>query len=340
MRVEPLDRCRWLELTAEFDDLNYRQCWDFGVACAEQVGARSEHIAVLDGDEIVALADVRVKTVPVLGGGIAYVNGGPLVGRSDGASSRLDAALGALTEEYVERRGLVLRVAPAPASADWAERLTEVFVARGFELMEPPDGTILIDLEPPLDELRKGFKKKWRYYLTKSEKAGLEVRAGRDPELFESFIGLFDHMIERKGFGVNLHPRLYADVQREAAPGAPFLVALAELDGEPVAGHVSSLAGDTAVYLLGASEGAGLDTYAAYLLQWYVIETAKAAGCRWYDLGGIDPEGNPGVYHFKKGMGGVDVRPAGPFERSARGLKARVTGVGEKLFRAVRSRRR
>ena len=40
-------------------------------------------------------------------------------------------------------------------------------------------------------------------------------------------------------------------------------------------------------------------------------EIAKSA---YYDLGGIDPDGNPGVYHFKKGLGGLHATMAGPFE--------------------------
>jgi lipid II:glycine glycyltransferase (peptidoglycan interpeptide bridge formation enzyme) len=35
-----------------------------------------------------------------------------------------------------------------------------------------------------------------------------------------------------------------------------------------------------------------------------MIEWLKERGCHWYDLGGIDPENNPGVYHFKCGIAG------------------------------------
>jgi hypothetical protein len=38
-----------------------------------------------------------------------------------------------------------------------------------------------------------------------------------------------------------------------------------------------------------------------------MIQWLKSREVTWYDLGGINPETNPGVYHFKQGMSGSDV---------------------------------
>ena len=106
-----------------------------------------------------------------------------------------------------------------------------------------------------------------------------------------------------------------------------------------MAGHVASLLGDTSVYLLGATLEAGLKAKASYLLQWNAILEAKKRGLSWYDLGGIDPEGNPGVYHFKKGLGGLEVCAAGPFEMAPGASTALVLRAGEWLYRALARRR-
>jgi lipid II:glycine glycyltransferase (peptidoglycan interpeptide bridge formation enzyme) len=71
---------------------------------------------------------------------------------------------------------------------------------------------------------------------------------------------------------------------------------------------------------------------AAYLLQWAAIQKAKALGCQWYDLGGIDPEGNPGVYNFKKRMGGKEIILPGPFQITPGGWNTMVCTFGEKVF--------
>ena len=72
------------------------------------------------------------------------------------------------------------------------------------------------------------------------------------------------------------------------------------------------------------------------MIQLNAIVVAKSHGMRWYDLGGIDPEANPGVYHFKKGLSGTEVRAAGPYEVRPGGLTGRITLAGETVYRAYR----
>ena len=109
-----------------------------------------------------------------------------------------------------------------------------------------------------------------------------------------------------------------------------------ELDEELVDSRASlrvpwdSTPGDTSVYLQGATSEEGLKAKATYALQWSAVATSRARGCRGYDLGGIDPERNPTVYHFKAGMGGVDSRSPGTFEISSGSMRLRVTLVAER----------
>ncbi len=339
--VQFLDRQRWMQSAAAFADYSYRQLWDFGVACARRVGAVSEHVAVREGDETVALADVRVKRIPVIGGGIAYINGGPLVRRNENSDAeRLKGAVRALRVEYVDRRSLVLRIAPALGPPDWNERQSGVFEACGFG---PADRvgryrTLVVDLDRPLEAIRKSLDQKWRNCLNRSERNGLSIRSGSSAEFFEAFCGLYRQLLSRKSFDVDLDTSFYAVVQRDLAEAERFVVSIADLEGQPVAGHVSSMLGDTCVYLLGASNKAGLETKASHLLQWHTIQTARRRGCRWYDLGGIDAEANPGTYHFKAGLGGEDVSAPGPFEVRPAGLKGRIVPVAERLHGAIHRR--
>ncbi len=65
--------------------------------------------------------------------------------------------------------------------------------------------------------------------------------------------------------------------------------------------------GNRAIYLLGATNEQGMKVKCAYLMQWRMIQWLKETEVVYYDLGGINPEKNPGVYHFKEGLGGQDV---------------------------------
>jgi hypothetical protein len=337
--IERVDRTRWLELSAGFADHNYRQTWDFGVLAAARVGAVSEHVAIRADERVLALADVRIKRVPLLGG-IAYVTGGPLT-RSDGVCDvkRCLDAVTALRDEYALRRGFVLRVVPPIGPAGWNQEVAAGLAQAGFAKTEaaPIYRTMLVDISGPPAAIRKSFHQKWRNCLNRAEKERLTVRAGGAEDL-DRFAAMFDEFVVRKGFDVQLGVDFYRSAQRDLPESERFLLLLAERDGALLAGHLSSALGDTMVYLLGATTPQALTCKAAYLLQWQAIEHARSRGCRWYDLGGIDPEGNPGVFHFKEGLGGADVTAAGPVEWNS-GLRPRLVRVVESGYRRMRARR-
>ena len=115
---------------------------------------------------------------------------------------------------------------------------------------------------------------------------------------------------------------------------------LACVNGQPVAGHVSSTLGDTCIYVLGASSELGRKYKASYLLQWRAIEAAKAGGARWYDLGGVDPEKNPGVYHFKAGVNGRSWRFTSQIYACSSRASKYLVAVAERAYRALRDARR
>jgi len=48
-------------------------------------------------------------------------------------------------------------------------------------------------------------------------------------------------------------------------------------------------------------------------------------------LGGIDPENNPGVYHFKVGMSSADVSHIGQFEANTSTMSSLAVGIAEKI---------
>jgi lipid II:glycine glycyltransferase (peptidoglycan interpeptide bridge formation enzyme) len=339
--IQFISRDQWRQIAPTFHDYNYCQLWDFGVACARRVGAVNEHVAIFEKDQIIGLADVRIKSIPLSGTGIAYINGGPSVrSKQEGDPDILRSCISELITEYVKRRNLVLRLRPWLGSEPWLTQQKRIFDDLGIiiQVDGKPYRTIVLDLSNPLDCLRKQLDQKWRNCLNNSEKRGMRVRTGFDDLCFSEFIGLFNPMISRKDFRVELNPEFYRELQKNLVAGERFLVTLVYEDDQAIAGHVSSILGDTCVYLLGASNDIGLKNKASYLVQWSVIQMAKERGCRFYDLGGIDPDKNPGVYHFKKGMGGVDVTAPGPYELFPNNISKNIVKIGEKVFRFIKQK--
>jgi hypothetical protein len=113
-------------------------------------------------------------------------------------------------------------------------------------------------------------------------------------------------------------------------------ILICENQRTPVAGLVVSAMGDSAIYLLGATSDSGLHTKGAYLLQWTMIRWLNENGIRWYDLGGIDPDGNPGVYSFKKGLSGLDVCQTNPLVASDSALSSAIVKAGLAVQRTLR----
>jgi len=339
--VQPISQSAWQQLAPSFADYSYRQLWDFGVACAKRLKATSAHVAIYDGTELVGLADVRIKRIPFLKTGIAYINGGPMVrsSRNDGEGiKRLQVALAGLTETYVRQKKLVLRIQPNLGPDSWNDLQSRTFQDLGYVIgtQQRFYRTFVLGISQPLEDVRKQLNQKWRNCLNNAEKRNLTVRTGADETYFSVFMNLYKELIDRKDFDVDLNPEFYLRVQKSLVEHERFLVTIIHENDHPVAGHVSSILGDTCVYLLGATNNAGLKNKAAYFAQWSVIQTAKERGCSFYDLGGINPDKNPGVYHFKKGLGGIDMTAPGPFELYPDDFRRLLVTGCEKTFNIVR----
>jgi lipid II:glycine glycyltransferase (peptidoglycan interpeptide bridge formation enzyme) len=203
----------------------------------------------------------------------------------------------------------------------------------------PPERTICVDLEPPLEALRKNLAQKWRNGLNQAGRRGLSIAEGTSEDLMAEFEELYEAMWSKKRFESGVTVASFRALQRELPPTEKQRVLLARRDGRAVAGHVSSTLGDTCIYLLGASNEVGRETKASYLLQWRAMELAKEAGARRYDLGGIDPPRNPGVYHFKAGMGGIEVTFPASYAANGRGTGV-LAPLLERGYRAWRGLRK
>jgi lipid II:glycine glycyltransferase (peptidoglycan interpeptide bridge formation enzyme) len=195
----------------------------------------------------------------------------------------------------------------------------------------------VLDLAPTLEELRSGLDKKWRNQLTRSEKNNLEVIAGNGLEEYRTFCQIYSQMQKRKAFESTVDVEEFGRIQEYLADSHPMRILICKDQGKPVAGLVASAMGDSAIYLLGATSDDGLNSKGTYLLQWTMIKWLKENGVRWYDLGGIDPEANPGVYHFKRGFSGVDVCQINPLVACDSAISSAIATAGLAMQRTLRS---
>jgi len=305
VEVDSIEEAAWGELLRDFDDASLYQTWPAGRLTSG--GENLSHLIVRRGGEVVGMAQVRLKKLPLLRTGVATVFWGPLWRRKDAPpdDAVLDKMVESLSDEYVTRRGLLLRLWPT-ASNHCPESIATILGHRGFirSATSQPYRTLLLDLSPPLDALRKNLLGNWRNQLTAAEKRELTLTDGSSDEMFATFLDLLSETMSRKRFTPGVNYNHYRQMQRELPENLKFRIFVCASAGEPVAAGVFSDIGTTGVYLLGATTGHAMKANASNLLHWGVIKWLKDRGCKAYDLGGIDPVGNPGVYHFKRGLAG------------------------------------
>jgi hypothetical protein len=306
----------WSGMLDGFEDANIYQTWSYGMV---RWGRKNlSHLVLKRDDNVVAMAQLRIVRPTKFNFGMAYLRWGPLCHRR-GRELDAEVARGmaqALREEYVGKRRLLLQILPnAFVGTQRGALFQSAFNGFTQEASTPANlyRTFVLDLTPSLDELRKNLDAKWRNKLTQSEKKGLKVSAEAGIDQYQTFCHMYNEMFKRKAFETTVNVEEFGRIQQSLPESQRMRILICEQNGVPVAGIVASAMGDSGIYLLGATSDDGLNSKGAYLLQWTMIQWLKENGFKSYDLGGIDPEGNPGVYSFKKGFSGADVSQLTPF---------------------------
>lgn len=311
VEIDSIEKGRWEELLLEFNDASIHQTWSMGAVC---FGERNlSHHVLRRGGEIIAMAEIRIRKLPIFKAGVATVFWGPLWRRKGKSADYtvLDKMIEALRNEYVFRRRLLLRIWPIGFENSEEGNISRSILQKyGFIRSHKvqPYRTLLLDLSPSLEELRKNLAQKWRNQLNVAERSNLSLMEGTSDEMYITFLRMLREMVSRKKFEGGVDYNLYGRIQSCLPDYLKMKIFICNCEGEPVSAGVFSAIGHTAEYLLGATANNGLKVNGSNLIHWGVMKWLKERACLWYDLGGIDPCGNPGVYHFKRGLVGKSGR--------------------------------
>lgn len=306
LQLIPLSVEEWPKVVAEFEDATIYQTAAYA---AIRWGEPQIHrFALKQGNETLGAAQIVFRTLPTLSfGGIAYSPRGPLTlryGRTFDPEI-FSALLEALRIEFSVRRKAVLRLSPPLLGEEDQKYAQTILEKNGFVATShtTQSRTLVLDLAPSLDDLRIGLEKTWRSSLSKAERSGLEVRSGTGPEFFEVFTRLYDDMLVRKKFTPGANYLEFIKMQPLLCENQKMRIWVCLHEGRPINGAILSPFG-TPIYLFGASGEPPTGANGSYLLQWDMVKWLKEKGAKTYDLGGIDPEGNPSVTRFKFGLAG------------------------------------
>lgn len=312
----------WLD---RLEGVSLLQTWAWGAAKAATGSWSVERGLLQDQGRVVGAAQVMLRRLPVVGGGLAWISRGPLY-----AESTVDdycRLLKALRRHYVDERKFHLRIAPALPAMLATENS---FEPAGFRPSGAPGwASSIIDLSLPTEALRLGLAQKWRNALNKAERWNVTIEAHDAGEGFSLFLSEYKAFLEERRFATSVTPELIGTLHDFHRSGRKMTAWRCTRDGTALGAALIVRYTNRAEYLAGALTKQGRVYNAGQILLWRAILAEKEAGTRWFDLGGMDPILTPkGVFEFKRGLGGVSYRLADEIEADDSGLRARLVRWG------------
>lgn len=309
-RIDCVTREEWSSLLSCFEDANVYQTWSYGAIRWGE--SNLSHLLLMQEGEVIGMAQLRIVKIPMLRCGIAYLRWGPLwlVRGRKSDSSVVTALADALFYEYVRRRRLLLRIVPNAFVGSQRGRDLQAAFSGNRTLttgLTNQERTVLLDLSLPLEILRERLDQKWRNQLNRAEREGLTIQLGDGMEDYDVFLNIYREMWGKKRFETSVDVQEFALICRDLSENSKLKILTCRHQGVPAGAIVCSAMGMGGIYLLGATNELGRKTKAAYLLQWAMIKWLKENGFTEYDLGGVDVERNPGVFHFKSGLSGQEM---------------------------------
>lgn len=173
--------------------------------------------------------------------------------------------------------------------------------------------TFVLDLAPDADSRRASLRGNWRHNLKRGEERGVRSEVWPHSSPVEPLHAVYLEMSRTK----NIPPEITLEdlrALREAFGPSLVLAAARGREGEVLGVRGFVRIGENARDIVAAVSGKGRKVYASYPLAWDLLEQARSRGVRLYDLGGADAARAPGVYNFKKGLGGREVEMVGEWE--------------------------
>lgn len=190
--------------------------------------------------------------------------------------------------------------------------------------------TMTLNLAAPIDKVFEKLSPNWRKSLRRSERENIQLRPLLDAQ---TVITLYAELRKLKGLSYGLYSASEVSSIMSAFGDQILGFVASGPDGNDVAIRAAIIQGDKAYDIFAAANEYARNHYVSHGLFWHLLKECNDRGVSDYDLNGIDPVNNAGVYFFKSGTGAVPKLHLGEFEWANSTLAKFVVN-----FRAARHR--
>lgn len=178
-------------------------------------------------------------------------------------------------------------------------------LAHGFHpVISAKDHTLEVNLLQSMESIRSALDGRWRNALVKAERnENIEIKFIHSPLerslAFDAFSKMYTSLKEKKMFRNSLNLQLYREL---AAHDTCLEFQEVRENGEPILVRIAHKSRHRWTDFYVASNERARAMEVPRLALWRAIEKAQQEGASIYDLGGIDPANNRGVFVFKAGV--------------------------------------
>lgn len=199
----------------------------------------------------------------------------------------------------------------------------------GISLTKKPQ-TMLMDLSPGRDAVFSKMNKKMRKNIRIAESFKTCVEQTKDPSDVADFYRICSQISEKKMFDFYGSEALMSELLSLTDENSSYRARLfaIRVNGKVAAGYLIIENGRSMHEMWTGSDRSFVDQHLGEATLWGFISWGIDEGLKIHDQEGIDPEGNPGCYFFKKCLGGVEMTLPGKraFPLSVLGSSAVLAG--------------
>jgi hypothetical protein len=299
-------RGTWDRSLMRFDDCSPFQSYSWG-EYRRALGWKPYHWAAFNEQgDVIAMMQGVVRRYP-LGVGLVWSEGGPI-----GDLSVCDTNLQEAMKQTTGLKRIYCRF-----RCDRARHVHDALRlgAQGWSAPWSPltsNYSMSLDLTQDEDRLLAACDQNWRRNLRRSKECNLRIREWQDPSVDE-VLSVYVAMQDLKGLEEQ-HSREEIEQLLKNLKQQIILYRCDDEQGELVSLLGCVVVGNRACALFWATTERGRKIHASYAIFWALVQHCKNIGVISYDLAGIDPVRNPGVYRFKKATGATPIEYLGEWD--------------------------